>query len=226
MEALEVYSRPIENWAMEDRAIEDLVPEYRSKNPFVRWVFWERLRTGFGFVKSIEPAPQRILDAGCGDGTFFKLFSGDWPGKLWGLDRHPKVEELSALYPHCVFRRGDLANVELPHQSFDVITCFDVLEHIPEVTAILRKFKDILAPDGYLIVSLPTENAFYRSMRYLLKGSTSRKAGPASGPHYYCAKQLKGEILSTGFKEVTETEIPYQSPFDLFQVEMYRSLRS
>lgn len=221
METLEVHGPPIE-----DRAIEDLVLEYRSRNPFVRWLFWERLRTGFGFVKSIEPAPQRILDAGCGDGRFFKLFSEDWAGKLWGLDRHPNVEGLSSRYPSCAFKRGDLTNIQLPRNSFDVITCFDVLEHIPDVRAVLREFRDVLVPDGYLIVSLPTENTFYKSMRFLLKGSASEKAGPASGPHYYNAKQLKSEILSTGFKEVTETEIPYQSPFDLFQVQMYRSLQS
>lgn len=226
MEALEGYGPPIEDRAMEDLLIEDLVPEYRSKNPFVRWLFWERLRTGFSFIKGLEPAPQRILDAGCGDGTFFELFSEKWVGKLWGLDRHPKTEGLSVRYPRCTFKRSNLTKMELPHHSFDVITCFDVLEHILDVTAVLREFRNVLVPDGYLIISLPTENAFYKFMRFLLKGSTSGKTGPSSGPHLYNAKQLRAHIISMGFKEVIETEIPYQSPFDLFQLQMYRSPKS
>ncbi len=231
LEALEVYAspighQPVEDLPTDDRPLGEMVPEYGSRNPFVKWVFRERLRIGFSFIKMINPTPQGILDAGCGDGRFFQLFPENWPGELWGLDKHPNVEELSLRYPQCTFKRSDLTKIELPHHSFDVITCFDVLEHILDVGTVLRGFRNVLVSEGHLVVSLPTENAFYKSMRCLVKGSFSGKIGPCSGPHYHNAKQAESWITSFGFKEVIKTEIPYQSPFDLFQIRMYRSLKS
>jgi len=49
----------------------------------------------------------------------------------------------------------DITNITAPDQSFDVILCSEVLEHVPDPTAALDEFSRLLKPGGKLILTVP-----------------------------------------------------------------------
>ncbi len=65
---------------------------------------------------------------------------------------------------------GDATRLPFPDGNFDVVTMFDVLEHIPDDTLAAREVMRVLRPGGWLLVSSPNETwrfPFYRVMRPL-----------------------------------------------------------
>jgi SAM-dependent methyltransferase len=97
----------------------------------------------------------RILDVGCGDGKF-----------LWALD-HEKwdrsgvelsaetVSLVTARIPSLHMIQGDIYSSRLKRESFDVVTFWHVLEHLPDPAGNLRRAWELLSPDGWLLISLP-----------------------------------------------------------------------
>ena len=51
--------------------------------------------------------------------------------------------------------RGSLQEVSLAPSSFDVVTLWDLLEHIPDPRSLMRRAASLLKPDGYLFVNVP-----------------------------------------------------------------------
>jgi SAM-dependent methyltransferase len=112
----------------------------------------------------------RILDVGCGAGQF-----------LWALDsgRWDRMGvELSAVTVELVRRRipslrlisGDIFTGELIRESFDVVTFWHVLEHLPQPEAVIERATALLNPNGWLFLSLPNlaslQARFFRKYWY------------------------------------------------------------
>ena len=97
----------------------------------------------------------RILDVGCADGKF-----------LWALDpekwdrtgvefAEQTVRLVNDKIPDLTLIEGDLFSDKLPENSFDVITFWHVLEHLPQPRAVLERTQKLLRPGGWLFISLP-----------------------------------------------------------------------
>ena len=101
-----------------------------------------------------QSAPLRILDVGCGAG----LMTGHLTryGSVTGIDfSSAAIEVARRLVPEVDFQVRDAA--DLPDGPFDLITMFDVLEHIPEADrpGALAALATRLAEGGRLFVSTP-----------------------------------------------------------------------
>jgi SAM-dependent methyltransferase len=104
-------------------------------------------------------APQSALDIGCGIGV-----QTDWLSQhvahVVGIDLSPRSIQLaSALYLRPSFAVCDLTRERLPGGPFDLVTVFDVVEHVPahERRGMFASIKDVLADDGMLVVNLPSK---------------------------------------------------------------------
>jgi SAM-dependent methyltransferase/Tfp pilus assembly protein PilF len=113
---------------------------------------------------------QRLLDVGCGCGDFGRGL------KASGLR---EVHGIEVVEPACRMARqvldgavlGDIEQLDLPFQDgyFDCITFADVLEHLKDPTAVLRKVDRVLAPDGVILMSIPNVR-FYEVIHMLVNG--------------------------------------------------------
>jgi SAM-dependent methyltransferase len=95
-----------------------------------------------------------ILDIGCSSGGFLStLKSSAW--RLHGIEIAPNVAERARLNTGAEIFVGDALNAPFGRESFDVVTCFDVLEHVYEPKRFLELVLKWLKPGGIFYTTLP-----------------------------------------------------------------------
>lgn len=105
---------------------------------------------------------KKILDVGCWTGQFEELAVKD-ARQIVGIDPGEEaIEYAKERFPKVKFLIGTLDTISFSKNSFDVVTLFDVLEHLPKNTEI-KTFKiinSLLKPGGYFIITTPNNNFF------------------------------------------------------------------
>lgn len=95
----------------------------------------------------------RLLDVGCATGLFVDMAtSRGW--ETTGIDVSAFAIQQARRYKG-TFLVADLMTVSLPPQSFDVITMFDVIEHVRQPIEVLRRAARLLSNRGLLVVETP-----------------------------------------------------------------------
>lgn len=104
-------------------------------------------------------SPSRILDIGCGKGLLLKALS-DCGWSVAGTE----MSESSCAYANSIgvpVFAGAIGDAPFEHESFDVITLFHVLEHLPRPREALSIILELLRPGGILIVEVPNIGSWY-----------------------------------------------------------------
>lgn len=98
-----------------------------------------------------------VLDAGCGAGAFLDL-ARDRGLKTHGLETSPQAAELCRQKGHAVFS-GYLADYsrKYPEARFDLVTAFQVIEHVPDPITFLREAAALARPGGGVVLGVPNE---------------------------------------------------------------------
>src|SRR4051794_16697392 len=125
--------------------------------------------TTLGKILTYVRPGQRILDVGCGAGRLAKHISL-LGAEVVGVERHPEAASLARKYCKRVIEQDlDSSSLLARDDLFDVMIFADVLEHLVEPDALLKRLAPNLAPNGFILVSLP--NIAYYKMRFgLLRG--------------------------------------------------------
>lgn len=131
--------------------------------------FWHREK--FREIANRIEDGQKVLDYGCGPGSFLDILGEEKPNvQAVGIDIASRQIEfakqsIESKYPNgrIQFKLGDLSSDRLPFDdgSFDVFTLVEVIEHLhPYIVAkIIREAMRVLKPDGRIIITTPN----YRS---------------------------------------------------------------
>ncbi len=121
----------------------------------------------------INAKGKRVLDVGCGPGNLLVALSADTPELLVGVDvdaiflavgrsEIEKLIEKSAMTP--VLLRAALPTLPFADASFDLVTCFLVMPHVPDDRVALTELARVLKPGGTLAIS---GHGFGFPLRYL-----------------------------------------------------------
>jgi len=207
--------------------LEEIVPEYSSKNPLIRHLFLKRLGIAFQLAQSeLAKNNFKVVDLGCGDGSMLKIIEEKFKNvKTFGIDREPNIVKLKD-FLKAEIKVADIQNSGFADNFFDLIFCLDVLEHFKDLEQPIKEIKRIIKPSGVLIISLPTESPFYKVGRFLTKGTMSMKKGPSCSfnfsPHFHNAKKIKKSLISTGFEPVKERNLWRILP--LFYIASFKNI--
>ncbi len=101
----------------------------------------------------------QLLDLGCSSGGFLSTMRGpDW--KLYGIEMEAATAEKARTATGADVFVGDVLDAPFAPGSFDVITCFDVLEHVYNPPRFLAKVKEWLKPGGIYHIMIPNINSW------------------------------------------------------------------
>ena len=105
------------------------------------------------------PRPARILDAGCGSGRMLQELVRY--GQVSGVELDPRAAEVARARGHGEVRVGSLEELAWEDDSFDLITCLDVLEHTPDDRRTLAELRRVSATGGWLLLTVPAYQALW-----------------------------------------------------------------
>ncbi len=138
-----------------------------------------------------------ILDVGCSSGAFLgTMKSASW--KLYGIDMEATTAEKARAATGAEIFVGDSLDAPFPPNSFDVITAFDLLEHVYQPRQFLGKVLEWLKPGGIFFTMLPNidswESRIFGSYWYGLELPRHT--------FHFSPKSLRHVLASLGFQEV------------------------
>src|SRR5712692_6314519 len=172
-------------WAPDGSAVGRLEGLYR------RLVLSDHLR----FVAPGMEEDSRILDVGCGGGSFLAGLASRGV-RVVGLDFSDRAAAVSWHENGVPAVCATLETTPFPAESFGAITLFHVLEHVPHPAGYLAAARRLLVPGGKLYVQVP--NA--ASWQFLLLGK--RWSGIDIPRHliHFRARDLEGLLEDCGFQ--------------------------
>jgi 2-polyprenyl-3-methyl-5-hydroxy-6-metoxy-1,4-benzoquinol methylase len=113
------------------------------------------LKNKLNLINSLQPNKGKILDIGAGTGEFLSVAQQNgW--NTTGVEPSEKAKQI-AINKGVSFVE---ALAQLEDHTFDVITMWHVLEHVPDLNHQIKELKRLLKPSGYLIVAVPNFNSF------------------------------------------------------------------
>lgn len=137
-----------------------------------------------------------ILDVGCAVGMLLRTLKDAGYAQVHGMD-------LSEL--HCDFVRNthgipcDSSLAAVPDNSFDLVNCCGVLEHVLDPVDFLRQMARKLKPNGFMVVQVPNYDSYYRR----LSGKTWLWLIPPVHLQYFGNASLELTIQKAGLKTTT-----------------------
>lgn len=148
--------------------------KYGSTNPVVtrlldRWM--ARLRGVIG------PITGTVVDVGVGEGLCLeRVLAGAGPDRVAAVEyRFDKAAAASKRLPAVDVMVGDAGMLPFPDGVADLVTCIEVLEHLPTVGPAVAELARVTAPGGRCVVSVPYEPWF--RLGNLGRGKNVRRLG-------------------------------------------------
>lgn len=137
---------------------------------------------------------NRLLDVGCGIGYFLDV-AKERGWEVFGTEYTDKAIEICES-KGITMHKGVLDPKNYPAESFDVITSFEVIEHINQPNPEIAHMASLLRKGGYLYVTTPNFNSL---LRYHLKGAYNVIGWPEH-LSYYTPKTMDRLMKRHGLK--------------------------
>jgi SAM-dependent methyltransferase len=145
---------------------EELAPHYPKQyhaftgaiedqaSALVRWARRYGVRRRGRAVTRRQPG-GRLLDIGCATGVFLNEMRHHGVWELYGIEPAASAAEFARRRFGLQIFQGTLLDTAYPDDFFDVVTMWDVLEHVADPQAHLREIGRILKPGGWLALKVP-----------------------------------------------------------------------
>jgi SAM-dependent methyltransferase len=157
---------------------------FEERNNLISWA-----------IKKHAPDCRSFLEVGCGTGFVLRRLAKDFPKtSMTAVEYYDSALPFAReRCPRAAISQADITN--LPFEGeFDVVGCFDVLEHIQDDVEALRNLKKSLKPGGLLLVSVPQHMWLW-----------SELDDHSCHQRRYARKELAAKAASVGFRTIFAT---------------------
>ena len=110
-------------------------------------------------IKKVIKKTGKLLDIGCGKGRFLlNAKKAGW--EIEGQEFSSSQAKISSKKLGVKIWNGELKNLPLKKESYKVITLWHVLEHVPDPKAYISIIKELLEPNGILVIEVPNYDSW------------------------------------------------------------------
>jgi SAM-dependent methyltransferase len=143
---------------------------------------------------------DRVLDLGCGTGTFTQIAADSGAGVAIGVEvAETAIARARAQHPALEFRLAPIDGpLPLADASFDLVWASEVIEHIADTAVWLSEVRRVLAPGGRLLLTTPAHGR----LRLLLHGVERYSDPQGDHLHLYTPRSLRALLTEFGFVDV------------------------
>jgi len=157
-----------------------------SKNSLARFAHRTRTKVSISLLKN--RSYTNLLDFGCGDGNFLRLVHSHKNNSSF-IGYEPYMETKQDASKITIYKHwNEVISHCKSNGFFDVITCFEVMEHFSKERQIryLDDIKKLLKKDGILIISVPIE----KGLPSLIKNLRRIQIGFSGNEEIYTFKNI------------------------------------
>ena len=150
----------------------DKLPEYYKSEDYISHTDSQRnlfekvyhlvrkvsLKRKLNLINFYSSDGKNLLDVGCGTGDFLETAQqNNW--QVYGIEPNKQARTIANKKTNnSVFETEQL--LKFKPQSFDVITLWHVLEHLPNLEEQIKAYENLLHPKGILIVAVPNYKSY------------------------------------------------------------------
>tara|TARA_R110002050_G_scaffold274787_2_gene419362 strand:- start:1040 stop:1900 length:861 start_codon:yes stop_codon:yes gene_type:complete len=162
LDMLETFPQPKGEKLSEYYKSEDYISHTDTKRNLLEFAYHKvreiSLKRKLKLINSFKSKTKSLLDIGCGTGDFLQTALNDnW--KVTGIEPNESARKIAnSKTNNSVFETKEL--VKLKPNSFDVITLWHVLEHLPDLEMHTTLFKSLLKPNGTLVIAVPNYKSY------------------------------------------------------------------
>lgn len=167
------------------------------------------LQSKLALLNKLNKGQGRILDVGCGTGAFLETCkNGGW--EVMGMEPDPDARAVAVQKLGVSIKPG----LEEIHEvgSFDIISLWHVLEHIPNLNQAILQLKELLAAQGTLLIAVPNSDSYDATYfkEYWAAYDVPRHL------HHFTPATIEPLFKKHGFRLVEQKPMP----FDAFYIGM------
>jgi 2-polyprenyl-3-methyl-5-hydroxy-6-metoxy-1,4-benzoquinol methylase len=175
----------------------------------------------------VEREPVKILDVGTANGYLGKILK-EKGHYVTGIEKDAATAEKAKAYYHS-FRQADIETFDFPYRrEFDYILFADVLEHLRDPAAVLRRCIPALNESGKIIISVPNVANLIIRLSLLAGRFDYTERGILDRTHlrFFTLRNLH-KMVAEGLcemQEVIPTPLPVQLVFPFTESKLFAPL--
>ncbi|MGQ0809790.1 MAG: class I SAM-dependent methyltransferase [Nitrospiraceae bacterium] len=194
-----VFVTPIPSRLVIQQAYDDAYYKPWQAQSNARRKMWRRR---VEIIDRLCPQRGRLLDVGCGEGTFLRAAQeSGW--KIAGT-------ELSAFAVEAAddlnVRHGEIWEAQLLSESVDLVTSWHVIEHVSNPRRVIEEMYRVLCPNGWLVLATPNLHDYVFQAAYLMaRGRRPTLFEPDERElhlYHFSAATLSRFVTAAGFTDV------------------------
>lgn len=174
-------------------------------------------------AKRVGLKGKSVLDIGCSIGWFPRIATSLDASQVCAIEPDAaKIKIAKKAAPKAKIYQGYAGSLNFPNKQFDVVTLFDVLEHVPKKTEgeVLKEIRRVLKSKGHLLIGTPndvllsniTDPAWYLGHRHYTKKALTNMLGKEGF-------KIKYYAVHGGFWEVVAMLVLYTTKW-IFRIPM------
>jgi len=166
------------------------------------------LRSKLALINSLVKRPGKLLDVGCGTGSFLETCQiAGWA--ITGMEPDDDARRVASekLSTPLAERLADV-----PADQYDVITLWHVLEHVADLDSTIARFHQLLSDSGSLLIAVPNSDSYDATVF----GPHWAAYDVPRHLHHFTPTTIKPLFEQRGFTLVDQKPMP----FDAFYISM------
>ncbi|MBN2025339.1 MAG: class I SAM-dependent methyltransferase [Actinobacteria bacterium] len=169
--------RKIAQWYDQYETLSEIILDSQLSGVLLKGKNWmEGFRAEMVYQLAGDVTGKKALDIGCQYGVF-SFYLAQRGAMVTGMDISKNwvnrcVRDAARLYPDkgCEFLVGDAQDLPFEDESFDVVVCTEVIEHVDFAGNVLAEIYRVLVPGGVLVIGTPNTRSYYVWIWQVLKG--------------------------------------------------------